>query len=208
MWLKRPLQPSMILAGLEWFGGQGICVTHFDVHFVLLWPATAYCFLRCRISVSELDCICETPALTPECWCLCQQTAVHGCYNASRDNILLPRLALHATCRSLADRQAGTMATHPTEEQIITMHANWWQQGNLDGLRMSAMFKEQTSTAGRGSDIREVEFADRFMYVYDQVAPVRAVAMITIKQNGKTNQVSGAEAFMRFCCCIIWCNGC
>jgi hypothetical protein len=50
------------------------------------------------------------------------------------------------------------------------------------------MFHEQTWTCGRGGDIREVELADRFIYQYP-TKPMQAEALITIKQNGKTNQV-------------------
>lgn len=91
-------------------------------------------------------------------------------------------------CRSLTDRQAGSLAVRPTHEQFQHMSANWWRQGTVVGLRDRAMFLEQILTAMRGGDIREVEMADRFTYQYP-TKPMQAVAVLTIKQNGKTNQV-------------------
>lgn len=81
------------------------------------------------------------------------------------------------------------MATQPTRDQYIRLQSNLWLQRSEDGLRHAAIFKMQHATSGRGSDIREVEMADRFAWEYD-MKPVPAPAVITIKQNGKTNQVS------------------
>ena len=50
------------------------------------------------------------------------------------------------------------------------------------------MFMEQLMTCQRGGDMRELELADRFPYLYD-TDPIKAVAILSIKQNGKTNQV-------------------
>ena len=58
----------------------------------------------------------------------------------------------------------------------------------MAGLRDRAMFMEQLMTCQRGGDMRELELADRFPYLYD-TDPIKAVAILSIKQNGKTNQV-------------------
>lgn len=52
-----------------------------------------------------------------------------------------------------------------------------------------AMFLEQMANAMRGSEVRGLELADRFIKVYDTVKPVAAVAVGSLKMNGKTNQV-------------------
>ena len=82
-----------------------------------------------------------------------------------------------------------SLATRPTAEHYKRMVANWWWQGSLDASRNSAMFLEQLATAGRGGDIRELELADRFVYSYESTKPMRATAVLSIQQNGKTNQV-------------------
>lgn len=51
------------------------------------------------------------------------------------------------------------------------------------------MYKEQSATAMRGVSVREEEWADKFVSIYEGAKPVPATAMITIMQNGKTNQV-------------------
>lgn len=70
------------------------------------------------------------------------------------------------------------------------MLSNWWKQRDLLGLKYGAMFREQSSTAGRGSDVRELELADRFELVYSDLEPVQGRATVSIKLNGKTNKVS------------------
>lgn len=90
--------------------------------------------------------------------------------------------------RSLGDRQAVSLAVRPTSEHFMRMSSNWWWQCTIAGLRDRAMFLEQTYTCGRGGDIRELELADRFIYEYP-TKPRAAMATISIKQNGKTNQV-------------------
>lgn len=91
-------------------------------------------------------------------------------------------------CRSLCDRQAVSLAVRPTETHFMRMCKNWWWQGSVSGLRDMAMFLEQLFTAGRGGDMRELELADRFPYTYP-TRPYEATAILSIKQNGKTNQV-------------------
>lgn len=98
----------------------------------------------------------------------------------------------HLCRRSLTDRQAGSLAVRPTHEQFLHMSVNWWKAGTVVALRDRAMFLEQILTAGRGGDIRETELADRFTYEYP-TKPMKAVALLTIKQNGKTNQVCGED---------------
>lgn len=100
----------------------------------------------------------------------------------------LDLMLLCMLCRSLADRQAVSLAVRPTLEHYLRMSANWWWRGDVAGLRDRSMFKEQMYTAGRGGDIRELEYADRFTYLY-HTRPMEAVAIVSIKQNGKTNQV-------------------
>lgn len=104
-------------------------------------------------------------------------------------------------CRSLCDRQAGSLAVRPTKTHFMRISRNWWWQGTVAGLRDRAMFLEQLYTAGRGGDMRELELADRFPYSYP-TRPREATAILSIQQNGKTNQVRHKEAALtsKLCC--------
>jgi hypothetical protein len=73
------------------------------------------------------------------------------------------------------------------------MDSRWYRDGTGEGLKRRAMFSEQMAIAERGSATRGFQYADRFVYTYD-AEPYPAKAIITIMQNGKTNQVC-------ICCC-------
>jgi hypothetical protein len=70
------------------------------------------------------------------------------------------------------------------------MAINWLQEGNSEGLQKHAMYRGQCANAMRGSEIRGLQLADRFIKVYEAPKPVVAVAVGSIKMNGKTNQVT------------------
>lgn len=89
----------------------------------------------------------------------------------------------------MADRQAGTLATRPGETHFLIMAKNWLFTGKFEGLLFHAMWGEQCSSAMRSSEVRELQLADRQIYLYSSVRPATATAVISLKQNGKTNQV-------------------
>ena len=51
------------------------------------------------------------------------------------------------------------------------------------------MYAVQSAIAARGSELRETELADRFVKPYEETRPMEAAAVLTLKLNGKTNQV-------------------
>lgn len=91
--------------------------------------------------------------------------------------------------RTVNDRQAGTLPSRPGEPQYLAMSINWLQEATFEALVYRAMFLEQMANAMRGSEVRELEAADRFIKTYDTVRPVVAQAVGSLKMNGKTNQV-------------------
>lgn len=98
-------------------------------------------------------------------------------------------------CRTINDRQAGTLPTRPGRAQFHVMSRNWLAQESCEGLLFRSVFLEQTANAMRGSEIRQLELADRFTMVYDTLSPVNfATAIGSLKMNGKTNQVCDGVA--------------
>jgi hypothetical protein len=73
------------------------------------------------------------------------------------------------------------------------MSLNWLAASTYEGTLHRAMMLEQLANAMRGSEIRELQLADRFIHTYPRVKPVVAVAVGSIKQNGKTNQVGTCD---------------
>jgi hypothetical protein len=69
------------------------------------------------------------------------------------------------------------------------MSSNWLQAGTYEDTLYRAMFLEQMANAMRGSEVRGLQLADRFIKPYETVRPVLAVAVGSLKMNGKTNQV-------------------
>jgi hypothetical protein len=78
------------------------------------------------------------------------------------------------------------------------MDRSWYQAGSGEGLKMRAQFSEQTAIAERCSATRGFQLADRFPYTW-QCKPYAAKGIITIMQNGKTNQVCAALNLVRVC---------
>lgn len=81
------------------------------------------------------------------------------------------------------------------------MDSSWYHERTGEGLKLRAQFLEQTATAERGSATRGLQFADRFVYTWSTVTPFIAQGVISIMQNGKTNQVSpgeGSEGWLGF----------
>jgi hypothetical protein len=72
------------------------------------------------------------------------------------------------------------------------MSINWLLQATYEAALYRAMFLEQMANATRGSEVRELELADRFVKLYDTVKPVVGLAVGSLKMNGKTNQVRAA----------------
>jgi hypothetical protein len=73
------------------------------------------------------------------------------------------------------------------------MFCNWLAMCTLEGLLYAALFKDQYANAQRGSETRSLQMPDRFIKPYDTVKPVTAVAVGSLKMNGKTNQVCEAS---------------
>jgi hypothetical protein len=73
------------------------------------------------------------------------------------------------------------------------MSINWLQEGTYEGLLKRGMYHEQIANAMRGSETRGLQLADRFIRPYDTPKPVTAVAVGSIKMNGKTNQVTACS---------------
>jgi hypothetical protein len=69
------------------------------------------------------------------------------------------------------------------------MLQNFWDKRDLQGLKLLATWLDQNSSTSRGQDVREAELADRIAYKYSDLRPVEGEAVLTIKENGKTNQV-------------------
>ena len=80
------------------------------------------------------------------------------------------------------------------------MSRNWLAEESSEGLLFRAMFLEQVANAQRGSEIRDLELADRFIQEYDKLKPVSpATAVGSLKMNGKTNQVWCGSFCVRVC---------
>lgn len=107
----------------------------------------------------------------------------------SAHNFPPPPPLCYAAPRTVNDRQAGTLPSRPGEPQYLAMSINWLLQATYEALLYRAMFLEQMANATRGSEVRELELADRFVKLYDTVKPVVGLAIGSLKMNGKTNQV-------------------
>lgn len=100
--------------------------------------------------------------------------------------------------RSTDDRQSGTLPSRPGEPEYAVMSGAWLLEGTFEAYLYRGMFLEQLSNAMRGSEIRGIELADRFCKSYGTVRPVAAVAVGSLKMNGKTNQVRMHPAHIDF----------
>lgn len=108
-------------------------------------------------------------------------------YSASAAVAILFLCVCH---RTVNDRQAGTLPARPGEPEYLAMSTNWLLEATYSAALYRSMFLEQMANAQRGTEVRGLELADRFIKPYDTVRPVVAVAVGSIKMNGKTNQVT------------------